>query len=211
MKNTYIVISVVIVVAVLAFVFGSKKPAIVKVDDVALSPGVDTALTDGSYNIDASKSYIRWSADYTNGAMEEGEILPTTGFVAVVSGSPALGEFNIDMSTIKPDSNIVLENYMKAEGVLNIDRYPYSRFTVTRVLPNPTVSTTTGKYIVDGRLTIKDVTQAISFPITVSENGTRLTADSAFAINMAEWGVKSPVGVNLKEIISVKLHIEAVR
>ena len=93
---------------------------------------------------------------------------------------------------------------------LDVDNYPVAKFSITRVLPNPVVGTTTGKYIVDGRLTIKNVEQPISFPITVKQVGNRIIGESSFALNKTLWGVT--IGDKaIKDAVFVELYIEAVR
>jgi len=204
MKNTYITIAIIIIIAVLAFVFGSKKTSTPETSMQATS----TALTDGEYKVDAVASSIKWSIEYPSGATEEGTMDLKSGSLVLANGMPFSGNFDIDMATLKPDSNLVLENYLKAKNVLDVDNYPTSSFVVSKVLPNPVSGTTTGKFIFDGRFTVKDKTASVSFPVTFSQQGNRLTGVSSFALNKSEWGIDNK---EIKNAVSLELHIELLK
>jgi polyisoprenoid-binding protein YceI len=105
----------------------------------------------------------------------------------------------------------VLENLIKAPNFLDVEKYPTAKLVINKVLPNPVVGTSTGKYIVDAKLTVKDVTEFVSFPITLTEEEGRLVGHSSFAINKALWGIKSPDNKPVKDAVSIDLHVEAVR
>ena len=208
MKNTYIIIGAVVIVAIIAFFVGSRDQV---VSPVIINEEESTSmLSGGTYSVDLEKSYINWSGDYTNGSSQSGKVYLSSGSLSVANTEPSSGNFEIDIQSIKSEDNIVLDNYLKMPDFLDADNYPVAKFSITRILPNPVVGTTTGKYIVDGRLTIKNIEKPISFPIEVKQVGNRIIGHSSFALNRAEWEIKSGDKA-IKNAFSVELYIEAVK
>jgi len=200
MKNTYIIITVVLVAAVLAFFFGSNEsnaPVVVEEEGGAL-------FNESNYSVDTSASSIKWTIEYSTGASEEGTVDLSSGSLVVAEGEPFAGEFLVDMASLHPDSNLVLENFLKAESVLDVDTYPTAKFVISKVLPNPVSGTSTGKYILDGKLTVKRKENPISFPVTFSKENGNLVAISTFALNKSEWGIDNK---EIKNAVIVELNI----
>jgi polyisoprenoid-binding protein YceI len=207
MKNTYIIIGLVIVVAILAFVFGKKGSVVTPVTSDTDNAVTTVTLSDGTYTLDTEKSTLTIQTEYTNGATEEGTVMFTEGSVMVASGEPFVGTFALDATSLEVPGNLVLGNYLKGKEFLDVDTYPTATFAVNKIIPTPGSATTTGRYIVDGKLTIKDKTTSVSFPATFSQTGRRITADSSFAVNRAEWDLNG--NKELKNPVLVELHIEA--
>lgn len=171
--------------------------------------GTSTSLTDGTYNLDIQKSSVKITGEYVKGPTEEATISFDSGSVMVASGQPFTGTFDVDLTTLTADSNLVFENYIKGRELLNVDENPTAVFIIRSVISAPNVATTTGKYIIEGKLTVKGVTNALSFPVTMSQDGRRIYADSSFAINRAEWGLDA--NTELRNAVLVDVHIEATR
>ena len=206
MKNTYIVIGVVVIVAILAFVLGSKKTVAPTTNN---TNGDTYSVSDGTYKIDTTKSSIKWSGEY-NKSSEDGSMAFSSGSLMVAAGAPSDLSYDIDLNSITDSSgNTVFVNYLKATTALNVDAYPDATFKINKIIANPTTGTSTGKYIIDGWLTIKNVTNDISFPATVSQNGNVVTLDSYFALNLKDWGVNAENLVGNSLVL--EMHIEASR
>lgn len=207
MKNTYIVIGAVVVIAIVAFMFGNKKDKVVDMTPDTTASTVQ--LSDGTYTVNVEKSTIKWTGEYKSGASQEGLIALKEGSFMVASGEPFMGTFTFDVESLKAESNLVLENYLKGKEILDIDAYPTALFAISKVLPNPASGTTTGKYIIDGKLTVKGKTSSISFPATFSQNGKTIVADSSFALNRTEWGIDA--NKEIRNAVMIELHIEATK
>ena len=208
MKTSYSVIAVVAVLVAAWFMFGrgEKLPEATSPEVMA---GTTTKLTDGTYKLDLSKSSIKVTGEYLKGGTEEGVVSFASGSLMTASGQPFAGTFEVDLTTLTTEGNLVLENYVKGKELLDVDNHPTSTFVIRTITAAPNVATSTGKYIVEGKLTIKGNTQALSFPITVSQNGNRIYGHSNFAINRAEWGLDA--NNELRNAVLLDLHIEATK
>ncbi len=146
------------------------------------------------YTVDTVTSQILWKGSKPL-ATHNGTINLASGTVMVMGDAVEAGKFTIDMNTItdldlEGDMKANLENHLKGtvegkEGdFFNVTQYPFSTFQITEV------TTTEGKTMVSGNLTIKDKTHNISFPASISMDGNvmKLTSES-FTIDRTQWGV----------------------
>ena len=88
----------------------------------------------------------------------------------------------------------------QAHKYLDVQRYPVITFASTSVA----ISSRTGVTLqaaVTGRLTLHNVTQSITVPVTVRTEGDSLTATGHFPVKQTEYGIK-PVSVG--GVVSVK-------
>ncbi|MEZ4859302.1 MAG: YceI family protein [Flavobacteriaceae bacterium] len=146
------------------------------------------------YYVDNQASQITWKGSKPLGS-HNGTIAIAKGVVATSGDTIEAGEFVIDMNTItsldlEGDMKSNLEAHLKGtvegkEGdFFNVTQYPISTFKLTGV------STVDGKTMVSGNLTIKEKTQNISFPATITMEDTlvKITSET-FTIDRTQWDV----------------------
>jgi polyisoprenoid-binding protein YceI len=148
------------------------------------------------YIVDTGSSTLNWVGSKPTGK-HTGTINLSEGEFYVVGDSVESGKFTIDMKSITvtdlkaSDGKEDLENHLKglgkddsADHFFNTNTYPTGTFQIT------TITHEMGKTMVEGNLTLKDVTKSIKFPavITVSESTVTLESES-FKINRTLWNV----------------------
>ena len=146
------------------------------------------------YTVDTAASQILWKGSKPLGT-HNGTINLASGTVMVMGDAVEAGKVTIDMNSItdldlEGDMKTNLENHLKGtvegkEGdFFNVTAYPFSTFQITEV------ATVEGKTMISGNLTIKDKTQNISFPASISMDGNlmKLTSET-FTIDRTQWGV----------------------
>jgi polyisoprenoid-binding protein YceI len=154
----------------------------------------EAAAVATEFTVDTEASQILWKGSKPLGT-HNGTINLASGTVMVMGDAVEAGKFTIDMNSItdldlEGDMKVNLENHLKGtvegkEGdFFNVTAYPFSTFQITEI------STTDGKTMVSGNLTIKDKTQNVSFPASISMDGNimKLTSES-FTIDRTQWGV----------------------
>src|SRR3989344_5610054 len=98
MKNTYIIIGVVVLVAIIAFVYGSRKEGLEQntVNETLIRQG---EVTTGSYRLNNTSSLIVWKAELTAGSYDEETLRLRSGELSFVDGKVATSSFVIDSGT----------------------------------------------------------------------------------------------------------------
>lgn len=143
--------------------------------DTVVATG-DESLTTTSMSVQQN-SVLWWKATKPGGS-HTGTVAIADGFVAVRSGMITAGEFTMDMTALK----LLDMDNAKLEGEIRDDffqapTYPTAKFVTTKV-----ESQGTG-IMVYGNLTIKDVTQAISFPAQTTLSSGSMNVKASFAID----------------------------
>ena len=102
-----------------------------------------------------------------------------------------------------------IQETMDGEGVLASDRYRELTFESTSVKASGQPADAMD-LVVDGRLTIRGVTQPVSAPVHVAFNGDALTATGRFTVKQSAFGIK-PVTVGgvvaVKDALDIRFSI----
>ena len=119
-----------------------------------------------NFVVDTKASSIEWTAGKVGGS-HNGTIQLASGSLSFVGKNLKSGSFGIDMSTIaisdlKGNSNQNLLNHLKGDDFFSVAKNPASTFAITKVAPAGT-----DRVNITGNLTIKGITNEISFPASV--------------------------------------------
>jgi polyisoprenoid-binding protein YceI len=142
------------------------------------------------FKADVKASKLTWQAKKATG--------DHSGTVAISDGSFTLedntlkgGTFEIDTRTITDtdiadaESNGKLVTHLKSPDFFNAEAHPKAKFVITNA-----TKATGNTYDVKGNLTIKGITNAVSFPATVAVNGNKLTANAKITIDRTKYDIK---------------------
>ena|SRR5690606_7756540 len=142
------------------------------------------------YTVDTAASQIMWEGSKPTGS-HNGTIKLASGTVHLNNGNVEAGNFVIDMNSISDDDlegeqKTNLEAHLKGtvegkEGdFFNVKEFPTAKFEMTGIENN----------VVKGNLTIKDKTNAVEFPATVTMEGDKMMLKSeTFELDRTKWDV----------------------
>ncbi len=121
----------------------------------------------GSVNIE--KSTINWLGKKVTGE-HSGTINLKSADINFNDGALAGGSFTIDMNSLtctdlEGEWKGKLEGHLKSDDFFGVATHPTASFTITQVARN-----TSGGYKVTGDMTIKNITNEVSFDAKVSED-----------------------------------------
>ncbi len=163
--------------------------------DMAEAKEVATAEVEAmTYKVDTAESVIEWKGEKPTEA-HTGTIKVAEGSFKANDSIVESGTFVIDMQSIEVtdlegDQKSNLEAHLKGtvegkEGdFFNVNKYPKATFEVTGITQEE------GQDILQGNLTIKEVTKNISFPVNISRDGESLKISSEeFTIDRTKWNV----------------------
>ncbi|RIV19796.1 YceI family protein [Fibrisoma montanum] len=146
---------------------------------------------EAAYKLDTQKSVLKW-----NGKKVTGEHF---GTVKIQDGSLTLdgnklvgGSFTMDMNSIVSTDltdagyNAKFIGHMKSEDFFNTAKFPTSTFKITKVTPGKAA----GEYTVTGDMTIKGITNAVTFPATVKANGNTVTVTGKATLDRTKYDIR---------------------
>lgn len=143
------------------------------------------------YVADTNASTIEWKGFKPTGS-HNGIIKLESGVVKVNDGSIESGSFLVNMGSInvldipaEDEGNGKLLGHLKSPDFFDVENHPSAAFEITGI------TEVDGKTMLSGNLTLKEVKNNITFPVTVSQNGDAMTLTSeTFTIDRSKWNVK---------------------
>jgi polyisoprenoid-binding protein YceI len=150
------------------------------------------------YTVDAAGSMIMWEGVKVTGK-HNGTVKVSDGKVAFEDGTLTGGSFTIDMTTItdldlEGDMKANLENHLKGtvEGkevdFFNVTKFPTAKFEITKA--TKLMNNEDANYVINGNLTMKDITKNVSFRAMVTEADGKVSVSTPqFTIDRTEWNI----------------------
>lgn len=183
--------------AVLGFAACSNNPTGAKTE-AGDAQAVNTAAGDATFNVNTAASSLGWLGTKPTG-QHSGTIALKSGSLQTKDGKLVGGSFVLDMATITVtdlkagEGKEDLEDHLKGTGkeaesvdhFFNIKQYPEGKFDITAVKP-----ATGDSSLIEGNLTLKDVTKNIGFKALVKVEGNKLTASAPqFLLDRTIWHI----------------------
>lgn len=123
-----------------------------------------------TYKVDTEKSSIQWIGRKITGE-HNGTVKISDGELSANGNSVKAGKFTMDMTSIVCNDAANLTRHLKSEDFFGVEKFPTSVFTITKV-----TAAGADRVNVTGTLTIKGITEAITFPATVKKEGDVIVA-----------------------------------
>lgn len=143
-----------------------------------------------NFKVDKESSKLTWTAKKATGD-HNGEVKVSNGNFIIENNVLKGGSFDIDLNSITDAdvtdkaSNEKLVSTLKGEAFFNTEKYPKANFVISSA-----TKTTGSQYDVKGKLTIKGITNDVSFPATVTVNGKKLVAVAKITIDRTKYDIK---------------------
>lgn len=148
-------------------------------------------------NISTDKSSLAWLGKKVIG-QHNGKVALESGSVYINNNTLTGGEFVINMQSItcddieNPDYNKKLIGHLNSTDFFNVAEYPKANLKITKVLASTVKGSTAAptNYTITADLTIKGITNSISFPATFKANGNKFEGNATFTIDRTLWDIK---------------------
>lgn len=205
-------------ILVVLIVFSNCKPAI-KESHVAITEEEEiTKIPKNAIwtSIDSLNSVVTWIGSKTS-TQHNGIIPIGSGKIAHSQYEIFGGEFNLKISDLKvmdlhdaPDRREKLRSHLVGEDFFETDSFPSAHFEITEILPYDSTllpndqqefhsdfkpaalsafMVKTPTHWLSGNLTIKGITNNISFPVRVSWLRNMVQAEAKFNIDRTDWNI----------------------
>jgi polyisoprenoid-binding protein YceI len=146
---------------------------------------IEQDLASEEYTVDTASSTIEWQGFKPAGS-HNGTIAIENGIVNTSNGTITGGSFLISMNSLKDSENDAkLEGHLKSADFFDVEKHPNALFEITNI------EKMDGKTMLSGNLTIKDIENNITFPVTVTNgNDTVILSSETFSIDRTKWDIK---------------------
>lgn len=149
-----------------------------------------------TYQIDAAQSNVVWNGKKVTGE-HNGTIKIADGNLQVNKNNVVGGTIGIDMNSIvnlditDKDFNQKLIGHLKSDDFFSVEKNPRATFKITSLTPIKGAQAGAANYNVQGNLTIKGITNPVTFPAQVAVNGNTVTAKSdAVVLDRTKWDIR---------------------
>jgi polyisoprenoid-binding protein YceI len=187
MKKTAILATCAAVLTLSAFTGNNK--AVTAATEVAAPAKART------YNVETSKSEVKWNAKKVTGE-HYGDITLKSGQLQVDKNKVTGGTFVIDMTSLTVEdikdagSNGKLVGHLKSDDFFSVDKHPSATFTITEVSPIAKAAAGQPNHNVKGNLTIKGITNPVSFPATITVKDGIATAKADVTVDRTKYDIR---------------------
>lgn len=212
----FIILTLAIAVAVagyLVFVAEEQREIGDPVLSLSPEPGASaepSLLTDGTYGLLASESWMRWQASrpFVQGYLDSGSVALSAGTVTVTGGRVASGSVTVDLASItatvtgKGSGMDALSTHLKSADFFDTATHPTAAFELSSLSP----LSSAGYYRVAGSLTLKGMTQTIAFDAQIQQQGDVLAMTASdVTLDRTRWGLTYGSGTFFGDLVDEKL------
>ena len=180
------------------------------------SKDADSAAKAGTgaqnYQVDVTKSTVQWKGFNSLGYEHFGTLNIKSGMLMLEGSTLKAGKFTMDMNSIKcqdltdAEKNKNLIKHLSDTDFFAVSKFPEAVFELTGVAAVPADSVGNNS-IIEGNLTLKNVTRNIALPAKVVVNGNQVSTEGKVVINRLDWGVnykREQAGLGEKLILKIK-------
>lgn len=140
------------------------------------------------YTVDTEATTLEWTGRM-GPKSHVGTVMIESGEIFVDETNTVGGSFTIDMSTLATPDGDQVTTHLKSEDFFEVETYPTASFVITSVTTEGEIGEP-GSYTVTGDLTIKDVTNEISFEADLAVEDQTATLTAPIVIDRSLWNVR---------------------
>ncbi|MGV3640068.1 MAG: YceI family protein [Adhaeribacter sp.] len=149
-----------------------------------------------TYKIDPIQSKIGWNGKKVAGE-HSGTIGVAGGSFQVAKNKVVGGTVEIDMNSIvnvditDREYNQKLVGHLKSDDFFSTEKHPKATFKITSLTPIKGAKAGASNYTAKGNLTIKGITNPVSFPVTVAVKENAISAKSeSVVLDRTKWDIR---------------------
>jgi len=192
-----------VAMAFLLFALGSFT---ISAQDAATKEVATMATAPVSYQVSTENSSLGWVGKKVTG-QHNGNIKITSGDIRMADHHDVSGKFEIDMTSIsvtdlEGDMAAKLAGHLSSDDFFAVEKYPTATFEL-KGMSHLKAEAAEGEEMapnheVTGDLTIKGVTNEITFPAYIEHSANSFKAQAKFMIDRTKWGLQYGSGSFIK-------------
>jgi polyisoprenoid-binding protein YceI/rhodanese-related sulfurtransferase len=154
----------------------------------------DSINPDGIFEVDVETSVVRWTGRNLFNH-HQGTVKLAGGRIEVQNGALKAARFTLDMNRIVCEDlvdtayNALLILHLRDDDFFAVERFPTAEFVCERAEPLQACTPGTPNYTLHGTMTLRGVTQPLSFPAVIAAaDADHLTGQAQFEIDRTQFG-----------------------
>ncbi|PIR45079.1 MAG: lipid-binding protein [Candidatus Vogelbacteria bacterium CG10_big_fil_rev_8_21_14_0_10_51_16] len=192
-----LILGIIIVIILLAIIFtvgrNVDKEAAPMASTTPVAAVPISSSYDGTYIVDSSKSVLTWrgSKPFVDNYTDAGTVAVSGGSFTVAGGL-AVGEVTLDMATIVATETFIGKNdgltaHLKTVDFFDVEQFPTATFLLSALVLQ---AEDTNSYLAEGSLTMKGISQQISFPATISLSDNTAHVLATTTLDRTLWDIR---------------------
>ena len=143
-----------------------------------------------NFKVNNQKSNVQWHAEKVTGE-HEGNVNIKSGNLLMADGKLAGGSFVMDMTSITctdltdPEWNGKLVGHLKSDDFFSVEKHNTAKLEIVKVVPQGG-----NKYKVTGKMTIKNISNDVSFIAEVNESNGTINGMADITIDRTKYDIK---------------------
>jgi polyisoprenoid-binding protein YceI len=164
-------------------------PALLVVAILGLSSFLEKPKSE-NFVVDTKASVLNWKGKKVTGE-HTGTVQLLSGTLTTEGNVLNKGKFEIDLNAITvtditdKSANDKLVNHLKGDDFFSVAKFPQANFITTSIVSKPG-----NEYVINGKLTIKGITNDIQFPAHVVREGKRITATAKISVDRTKYDIR---------------------
>lgn len=157
--------------------------------------GFGYLFAQNNYRLLTEQSKIKWIGKKFLGA-HWGWVKFRSGSIEFDGNKIISGNFEVDMNTIENEDlkekeyRDKLIGHLKSDDFFSVAKFPTAKFVITHSTPIKNAKTGEPNYAITGKMTIKGITQTISFPATINVQGNKIQGKATLEIDRTKFDVR---------------------
>ena len=180
-----------LILIIASFFFGCSGPVKKENKNNASASSISLGhVASEKYIIDTKESVLTWEGSMVFGFEEEhiGYVYTSKGELMIEKGQLVGGTVEVDMNTIEykdKESKNTPVKHLKSPDYFDVEKFPISTFSITEV-----AYADRGNLKVTGNLTIKGITNPVTFPAKIEVKDGIVKANGKLVIDRTKWGIR---------------------
>jgi len=167
------------------------KTRILSIGMAALIMTAAFTILQKEVKVDTDSSKIAWVGKKVTG-QHNGTVNIKKGALEMEKGELIGGSFVIDMSSIdvldlEGEYKDKLMGHLRSDDFFSVEKHPTAKFVITSINKSEATDAT---HFIAGDLTIKGITNKITFPANVTVKDGKANAKASFELDRTKWQVK---------------------
>lgn len=142
-----------------------------------------------TYNVDTKASTINWTGRKVTG-QHTGTISLSEGSLAFNANKLASAQLTVDMKTMATPDGDRLLGHLKGDDFFGVEKHPKATFVSTKIAPISTNSSSGNNYTITGNLTIKGITNPITFEAKIGIANSVIRGIATLKIDRSKYDIR---------------------